>query len=114
MVLLLPPLSGRNVVVLAKDANRAGLRPFLTLLLDECDRRPHRQVIERVVQHARVVEVDTLFTRLNEPVSVHFRELDDFTVRSDVVRLDVPRCSRAKSSSRRLAASNASWMATLA
>lgn len=42
------PLSGRHVMVLAEDTDRAGLRSLLALLLDEGDRRPDGQVIERV------------------------------------------------------------------
>lgn len=84
------PHSGCDIVVFAEDANRTGLRPFFAFLLDECDRSPHRHVIERIVQHARAVEVETLLARLNESVSVHVRDRDDLAVRRYFVSLDGP------------------------
>lgn len=54
-------------MVSAEDADRTGLRPFLTLLLDECDGCSDGEVIEGVIQHAGAVEIDALFTSLDEP-----------------------------------------------
>ena len=67
-------------MVLAKHTNRARLRPLLALLFNKNDRRPYREIIERIIQHTRAVEIETLLTRLDESVSVGPRELDHFTV----------------------------------
>jgi hypothetical protein len=55
------------------------------------------------------VEIDPVLAGLDEAIAVNPLELDDLTVRRTSCVLTAPRCSRAKSSSRRRAASNASW-----
>lgn len=62
----------------------------LTPLLDERHGCTDRQLVERVVQHTRAVEIDPVLAGLDEPEPVGPFELDHFTVRRDLVRLDGP------------------------
>jgi hypothetical protein len=81
-------VSRRDVMVLAKHAHGTGLRAFLTPFFDEGNRRPHVQVVECVLQYAGPIEIDTVFTCLDESVFIDFRDFDDLAVRGDFVSLD--------------------------
>src|SRR5688572_23561532 len=71
-----PLPSRRHVMVLAEDANGACLRPFLALLLDERHAGAEGELVERIVQHARTLEVDPPLTGLDEPMAVSSLDLD--------------------------------------
>jgi len=47
-----------QVMVPAHDADRARLRPFVSLFLDEPDFGPQFQAVERVVENAVAMEID--------------------------------------------------------
>jgi hypothetical protein len=74
--------------MLAEHAHGARLRPFLALFLNERHWRSDRELIERITQHARAIEVDPVLAGLYEAEAVGSRQCGDLAMRRDLVRLD--------------------------